>query len=151
MGGAGFMSRFAVTALAVWRVTHLLAEEDGPGDVVARARSLLGESRLGELADCFNCMSVWVAAPASLAVARRPRDLLLTWLALSGAACLLEQATSRPQPAGADETHEQGADDGLLRPQEEGRFEKEQYDAGELARGADGANGATALSAAEAW
>lgn len=150
MGGAGVTSRFAVTALAVWRVTHLLAEEDGPGDVVARARSLLGESRLGELADCFNCMSVWVAAPASVAVARRPREVPLTWLALSGAACLLEQATGRRRPAEADETDEQGADDELLRPQEEGPLEEEPRDAGQLARDADGANGATALSAAEA-
>ena len=40
--------------------------------------------------DCFQCLSIWVAAPASLVVTRRPRELVPTWLALSGAACLLE-------------------------------------------------------------
>jgi hypothetical protein len=43
--------------------------------------------------DCFACTSVWVAAPVTLAVARRPREGPLTWLALSGAACLLERMT----------------------------------------------------------
>ena len=86
--------RFALASLAVWRVTHLLAEEDGPADAVVRVRAGLGSGRLGELMDCFFCLSLWVAAPASLAVTRRGRELPVAWLALSGAACLLERATS---------------------------------------------------------
>jgi hypothetical protein len=66
-----------------WRLTHLLAEEDGPGDMVIRARAALGDGPAGELMDCFYCLSVWVAAPASLAVARRGRDLPFTWLGRS--------------------------------------------------------------------
>jgi Protein of unknown function (DUF1360) len=89
----GFATRFWLAALATWRLTHLLAEEDGPGDVVARARARLGSSPAGELMDCFACMSVWVAAPLALTVTRRPRAAVGTWLALSGAACLLERAT----------------------------------------------------------
>ena len=92
MSEAGPGVRFAVGALATWRVTHLLAEEDGPADAVVRLRARLGNGGLGRLMDCFACTSVWVAAPVSLAVARRPRDLPVTWLALSGAACLLERA-----------------------------------------------------------
>jgi len=91
---AGPAVRFAVGALATWRVTHLLAEEDGPADAVVRLRARLGTGRLGQLMDCFACTSVWVAAPVSLAVARRPRDLPVTWLALSGAACLLERVAA---------------------------------------------------------
>jgi len=41
---------------------------------------------------------VWVAAPIAVAVARRRRDRPLTWLALSGAACLLERV-GRPREA----------------------------------------------------
>jgi len=93
---AGPAMRFAAGALATWRVTHLLAEEDGPADAVVRLRARLGDGGLGRLMDCFACTSVWVAAPVSLAVARRPRDVPVTWLALSGAACLLERAA----PAG---------------------------------------------------
>ncbi len=91
------MTRFALAALATWRVTHLLAEEDGPANLVVRARVRLGNSPAGELMDCFYCLSVWVAAPLTLTVTRRPRELFATWLALSGAACLLEQATEKPQ------------------------------------------------------
>jgi hypothetical protein len=89
----GFATRFCVGALATWRVSHLLAAEDGPADVVVRLRRRAGESRIGGLMDCFNCLSVWTAMPVAATVARRPRDAPLTWLALSGAACLLERAT----------------------------------------------------------
>jgi hypothetical protein len=94
MGERGFGTRFALASLVVWRVTHLLAEEDGPFDVVVRLRRRAGVRQLGELMDCFYCLSVWLAAPAGLAVARRRRDAPLVSLALSGAACLLERATA---------------------------------------------------------
>lgn len=82
---------FFVAALATWRVTHLLAAEDGPFDLLARARGRLGRSALGQLFDCFHCLSVWVAAPFALLLYPRWPDALLAWLGLSGAACLLER------------------------------------------------------------
>jgi len=91
-----FWSSFSLAMLATWRVTHLLAAEDGPGDVIARFRAWLGQTRVGRLMDCFNCLSLWVAAPAALFVSRSPLEWLFTWLALSGAACLLERATQQP-------------------------------------------------------
>ena len=97
---AGPGMRFALASLATWRVTHLLAEEDGPANAVVRLRERAGDGQLGELMDCFYCLSIWVAAPFGLALARRPRDAPLCSLALSGAACLLEQATR--DSAGAD-------------------------------------------------
>ncbi|HJQ49720.1 MAG TPA: DUF1360 domain-containing protein [Gaiellaceae bacterium] len=103
--------RFVLASLATWRVTHLLAEEDGPADAVVRLRRRAGSGRLGELMDCFYCLSIWVAAPATLAVARRPRDAPLAWLALSGAACLLERATGAA--GSADEPFQEGALDVL--------------------------------------
>jgi hypothetical protein len=83
--------RFVLAVLASWRVTHLLASEDGPFDVIVRFRALLGQSIFGRLMDCFNCLSLWIAAPAALYVTRLPLDRLMTWLAVSGAACLLDQ------------------------------------------------------------
>ena len=88
-----------LAVLATWRVTHLLAAEDGPSDAVVRLRARVRRPWLGELMDCFYCLSVWVAAPLSLVAGRRRRDLPVTWLALSGAACLLERATAPAQPA----------------------------------------------------
>jgi len=85
--------QLALAALAVWRVTHLLAEEDGPGDAVLRIRARLGDGFAGRLMDCFYCLSVWVAAPFSIGLARPRRTSLRAWLAVSGAACLIEEAT----------------------------------------------------------
>jgi hypothetical protein len=97
----GVATRFVLGSLATWRVSHLLAEEDGPADVVVRVRARLGSSQPGELMDCFACTSVWVAAPIAAILTRSRRDLPLVWLALSGAACLLEWATARRDPAPA--------------------------------------------------
>ncbi len=88
--------RFAVAVLATWRVTHLLANEDGPADLVVRLRSRLSDGFLGKLMDCFHCLSLWVAAPAALFVSRDPFEWSFTWLALSGAACLLERLGQEP-------------------------------------------------------
>jgi len=87
--------RFVVAALAAWRVAHLLAYEDGPFAVVARLRAAAG--RFGSLLDCFQCLSLWVAAPLALWVTTAS---LLAWacvtLGLSGAACLLQRLGAPP-------------------------------------------------------
>jgi len=93
---ANLWIRFVLAVLATWRVTHLLASEDGPADLIVRLRARLGPSLPGRLMDCFNCLSLWIAAPAALAVSRRPLDWLLAWLAVSGAASLLERVGSQP-------------------------------------------------------
>jgi hypothetical protein len=90
------MLRIVLAVLATWRVTHLLASEDGPADIIVRFRRLLGQSLLGTLMDCFNCLSLWVAAPAALFVSRKPLEWLFCWLALSGGACLLERIGHEP-------------------------------------------------------
>lgn len=105
--------RFALAALASWRVAALLAYDDGPWDVVLRLRRALGAGAFARMLDCFRCVSLWVAAPLTFAVASRPLDLVLVWLALSGSACLLDRLT---QPAFAIERlDEPGENDELLR------------------------------------
>jgi uncharacterized protein DUF1360 len=84
---------FALASLATWRVSHLLAEEDGPFDLVVRLRSRAGSGELGALMDCFYCLSIWTAAPLAVTLTTRRRDLPVAWLAVSGAACLLEQVS----------------------------------------------------------
>jgi hypothetical protein len=92
MDEAGFWARFVPAVLATWRITHLLAYEDGPADLIARFRARLGAGFPGSLMDSFPCLSLWIAAPLSFFIARRPLPLVTAWLALSGAACLLERA-----------------------------------------------------------
>ena len=112
-----FWGRLLLAVLATWRVTHLLASEDGPADLVYRFRARLGQSLLGKLMDCFNCLSLWIAAPLALFVSRKLLDWLLAWLAISGAACLLERLGREPMaiqplaPAG------EGDADHVLRPE----------------------------------
>lgn len=96
MDEIGLSTRIALAILATWRVTHLLANEDGPFDLIVRFRALFGESVLGRMLDCFNCLSLWVGAAIALLITREPIDLLLVWLALSGAACLLERLGRDP-------------------------------------------------------
>jgi hypothetical protein len=96
-----FVVRFVLAALATWRVTHLLAEEDGPADVVFHLRRRLGDSPVGGLMDCFNCLSFWVAIPAAFFLTARPVVWAVSWLGLSGAACLLERLGQRPAGPGA--------------------------------------------------
>ncbi len=101
-----------LAVLAAWRVTHLLASEDGPGDIIFRFRRRLGQSLAGRLMDCFNCLSLWVAAPMALFVSRQATEWFMSWLAISGGACLLERLDRQPvivqsadQPSQGDLDH----------------------------------------------
>jgi hypothetical protein len=103
--------RFVLCALALWRVTHLLAEEDGPWDLIVRLRGLLDSNIFGRLMDCFYCLSLWIALPLAFWLSSGWIGLLVHWQALSGAACLLEQATRKaelvpPAPLAATENFE---------------------------------------------
>jgi hypothetical protein len=83
--------RLVIAVLAAWRVTHLTVNEDGPWNVITRLRRLAGEGFWGQLMDCFYCASLWVSAIAAAAIAEGWREWPLYWLAISGAACLLER------------------------------------------------------------
>ena len=124
MGEASFWIRFVLAVLATWRVTHLLASEDGPADIIVRFRRLLGQSVLGTLMDCFNCLSLWVAALAALFVSRRPLEWLFCWLALSGGACLLERIGQEPVVIQPMSQPLEGDNNDVLRPESHGTSEQ---------------------------
>jgi hypothetical protein len=81
----------AVAALAVWRVTHLLVHEDGPGGAVARLRAVAGRLPGGSPLTCFYCASVWVAGVPAWWVGRTPTERSLLLPGLSGAAILVQR------------------------------------------------------------
>jgi hypothetical protein len=111
----GFWLRFIIASLATWRVTHLLVNEDGPADLVARLRARLGNSAIGRMMDCFACSSLWIAIPMAFFVSRQVFGLILSWLALSGAALLIERAKSGPLMVERGQDPEPGeAKDGML-------------------------------------
>jgi len=87
---------FLLAALAVWRVSHLLAREDGPGNSIVRLRRSLGAGFWGSLLDCLYCLSLWIAVPFALLFQPTLAEFVVLWLALSGAACLLDRLAVPP-------------------------------------------------------
>jgi hypothetical protein len=90
--------RLTLAVLATWRLSRLVAFEDGPWDVVARARRLAGDGMLGHLMDCPYCLSLWFAAPLALAIDATLPGWVLAWLGVSGGASLVEKIVSRGEP-----------------------------------------------------
>lgn len=86
---------FILSVLAVWRLTHLFNKEDGPFDIIFLIRKKAGAGFFGSLLDCFYCLSIWIALPFGIWLGVTWWEKILTWLALSGAAALLEQATTK--------------------------------------------------------
>jgi hypothetical protein len=80
---------FVICTLALWRITHLLSQEDGPFDAIIKFRKLFGQSFFGNLLDCFYCLSLWIAIPLAFLLCSEWLQGFVTWLALSGGACLL--------------------------------------------------------------
>lgn len=84
----------SLSILGVWRITHLFSKEDGPFDLIYAIRKKAGAGFFASLLDCFYCTSVWAALPFGLWIGVSWPEKFLCWTAISGAACLLEQATT---------------------------------------------------------
>lgn len=87
-----------VAILATWRLTHLVVTEDGPWNVVVRLRQLAGTGVVGQMMDCFNCTSMWVALPLAFWFGNDWVVRLVVWPALSGGAILLERLIPAAHP-----------------------------------------------------
>lgn len=91
----------ALGTLGTWRVTHLIAMEDGPFAVIARLRRLAGSGVLGQMLDCFYCLSMWSAALVALPLAQTALHYIYLCLAFSAGSILLESLAHRrgdPEP-----------------------------------------------------
>lgn len=96
-----------VLTLATWRLSHLVAREDGPGDGLRRLRIALGafetigagwqsETFWGKLVTCPLCLSVWIGVALVALVEVAPWSWPAVYvLAVSGGACVLELALRR--------------------------------------------------------
>ncbi len=109
----------ALGILAVWRITHLLNAEDGPGELVVRLRRAAGDGLVGAALDCFNCLSLWIAAPFAAWIGEGGGERLLLWPALSGAAILLQRVTA-PAPVAPAPYWKEEDPDVVLRNEEDG-------------------------------
>lgn len=97
---------FILLAFAVWRVTSMIALEDGPWDIFAKFRKFVGvdydEYRQPTIFNttfakgivCVWCASMWVAFVGAFASPYSVNVLgfILSWLALSALAILIDEA-----------------------------------------------------------
>lgn len=97
--------RFLLAVLAVWRITHMLAHEDGPWDILRHLRRRIGTGMLSRLFACFYCLSIWVALPFAWFLKGDAAETFVGWLALSGGAILLERAAREPVELKVEEDH----------------------------------------------
>lgn len=87
------MLDFAIASLATWRVAALLVREEGPFDLIARLRRALAGHVAGRALECVHCTSLWIAAPAAWWLTGLSTRWPLVWLAVAGAAGLMERVT----------------------------------------------------------
>lgn len=85
-----------LSVLAVWRITHLISDEEGPWGACSRLRRLAGRGFWGGLLHCFYCLSVWMALPFAVWLPGRLAEKFIAWWAFSGAAILLERISRDP-------------------------------------------------------
>ncbi len=105
--------RFILAVLGTWRITHLINKEDGPWDVIVKLRQKSEDGVLGQMMDCFKCTSLWTAIPFVFFIEGNIIERIVLWLAISGAAILINELISEPLII------EQGEnEDGLLRTEE---------------------------------
>jgi hypothetical protein len=107
--------RFFLAALATWRITHLLAREDGPWNALQKVRRGLESRMLGRVVSCFYCLSVWIAVPFALFLGGSVCERVVGWWALSGISILLERTTQGPLELRVEE------DFGVLQPDDRGK------------------------------
>jgi hypothetical protein len=91
---------FILGILGVWRITHLLHAEDGPGQIMVKLRRAAGDGVLGQAMDCFQCSSLWIAAPFAVLIGQGWLERALLWPALSAGAITLDVILQRLEPAG---------------------------------------------------
>jgi len=89
------MTEFLIAALATWRLSFLLTQEEGPWRIFAKLRERLVNTMPGRALACLYCTSMWVAAPIALYMVPISVETIISWLGLSGTACLLHRATQR--------------------------------------------------------
>lgn len=72
---------FALASLAVYRISRMITDEEGPFRAFTWLRGLARpDTWIGRGLECIMCVSFWIALPIALYIGG---DWLLTWPALS--------------------------------------------------------------------
>lgn len=81
--------KFIIAALAVYRVSRMITDEEGPFEVFTKLRGRFKpDTWIGRGLECMMCVSFWVALPFALLL---EEDRLLAWPALSAITVLIRK------------------------------------------------------------
>jgi hypothetical protein len=82
---------FVLAGLAVYRLSRMLTDEEGPFAVFSKVRALFPPvGWLGRGLECSMCVSVWIALPVALWL-DWAGNWWLTWLALSAVTVIIRK------------------------------------------------------------
>lgn len=82
---------FALGALAVYRLSRMISDEEGPFAVFTKLRGVFPPTDwVGRGMECIMCISVWVALPIACYI-DWTWTTPLTWLALSGVTVIIRK------------------------------------------------------------
>jgi hypothetical protein len=95
--------RLILAVLATYRLTRMIVNESGPGDVLLKLRSVVISKPgyawcfIADLINCEYCVSVWVAAVLAVLVLAGGwfGTWVLVWLGLSGAFYIAQEIKDR--------------------------------------------------------
>lgn len=87
--------------LACYRLSRLIALDEGPGSLLLNIRAAVGAyeygpngqaiTNLGRGISCPHCVGIWTAAGLALAIFPLNLWLILYWLAIAGGQSLLQE------------------------------------------------------------
>lgn len=83
-------------------MTALIAYESGPFGVFTGLRRLMVKARLGSLAGCFYCLSMWMSLLALLVFPLSPATPLVV-LGVAGAVAIIERQLSGDRSTGGSQ------------------------------------------------
>ena len=76
-----------LSVLAVYRLSYLIAKEDGPFDLFGILRGKIGQEKwFGRGLNCVLCISFWLSfLPAFWLFWGRPVNIIVSWFGIAGA------------------------------------------------------------------
>jgi len=82
-----------LAALATYRVSRMIAMEDGPADVFSRIRERVGQKTwIGRGLHCVLCLSFWLSWPVALLLSLQTwQEYALSALGIAGAVVIIHK------------------------------------------------------------
>ncbi len=81
-----------LSILAIYRLSYLIAKEDGPFDMFASLRGKIGqEGWFGRGLNCPNCLSFWISIVPAIYISSSFLEFFTIWLGMAGMALIINE------------------------------------------------------------